>query len=310
MLVLPSDPLRPRRPDPHFAAEARHAGELGAGHAVVDHDALLAGDAREAVRRVPAGPGTLWYRGWMLPPTAYAAMEAALADRGRTLLTSSRAYARAHELPGWYATFSGLTPPSTWIPGTGMPRDAALAAAAAGLGGHGPAVVKDYVKSRKHEWAQACFVPDLADAAGLRRVVGRFVELQGGFLAGGVVLRRFERYVRDAHGRAEEARVWWLDGRPVLVGPHPDTPLVRPAPDLSAVRPLVRALGCRFVATDLARLADTGAWQVVEVGDGQVSDLPRGTDAAGLFAALLAAGTDPGPGPGDDPGTGFAAPVA
>ncbi|MFD7975565.1 ATP-grasp domain-containing protein [Streptomyces sp. NPDC059071] len=294
MLVLPSDPLRPRRPDPHYAGEARQAEDLGGGYAVVDHDALLAGDAREAVRRVPAGPEPLWYRGWMLPRTAYAAMEAALAERGRTLLTSSRDYARAHELPGWYATFAGLTPPSTWIPGTGMPQDAALAAAAAGLGGRGPAVVKDYVKSRKREWARACFVPDLADIAGLRRVVGRFVELQGEFLAGGVVLRRFERYVCDADGRAEEARVWWLDGRPVLVGPHPDTPLVRPAPDLSAVRPLVRALGCRFVTTDLARLADTGVWQVVEVGDGQVSDLPRGAEATSLFAALLGCGAAAG----------------
>ncbi|MFF5973842.1 ATP-grasp domain-containing protein [Streptomyces sp. NPDC012769] len=292
-LLFPSDPLAPHRPDPHYAAEARHARELGGTHAVVDHDALLAGHAREAVRRVPAGGEPLWYRGWMLPPTAYAAMEAALADRGRTLLTTPAAYRRAHELPGWYAAFAHVTPRSSWIPGGGMPGDPELKRAAEELGGPGPAIVKDYVKSRKHEWAEACYVPDLADGEGLRRVVGRFVALQGDDLAGGVVLRRFERYVRrrgsDGADRAEEARVWWLDGAPVLVGPHPDTPEVRPAPDLTAIRPLVRALGCRFVTTDLARLADDGAWQVVEVGDGQVSDLPRGTDPAALLSALLSA---------------------
>ncbi|WP_265865829.1 ATP-grasp domain-containing protein [Streptomyces sp. SKN60] len=298
-VLFPADPLRPHRPDPHYGAEARCVAALGGASAVVDHDVLTAGgDAAEAVRRVPAGRGPVWYRGWMLPPAAYETLESALAERGRTLLTPAAAYARAHELPGWYPYFAGHTPPSAWLPGTGMPDGAALAEAAERLGGSGPAVVKDYVKSRKREWAEACYVPDLADRAGLRRVVGRFVELQGEFLAGGVVLRRFERFVRDADGRAEEARVWWVDGAPVLVGPHPDTPDVRPVPDLAAVRPLVRALGCRFVTTDLARAVgdgegdtdDTdGAWRVVEAGDGQVSDLPRGVDASGLFAALLAA---------------------
>ncbi|MEU8620673.1 ATP-grasp domain-containing protein [Streptomyces sp. NPDC048623] len=308
-VLFPADPLRPHRPDPHYATEARCVAGLGGAFAVVDHDALTAGDLREAVRRVPAARGPLWYRGWMLTPTAYAALETALAALGRSLLTPSAAYARAHELPGWYAYFAGHTPPSAWLPGTGMPGDARLAAAAARLGGAGPAVVKDYVKSRKHEWAEACHVPDLADQAGLRRVVRRFVELQGEFLAGGVVLRRFEEFVRGADGRAEEARVWWLDGEPVLVGPHPDTPDVRPDPDLTAVRPLVRALGCRFVTTDLARATGDrdgdgvgagdrgGVWRVVEVGDGQVSDLPSGADgyASGLYAALLAART-PGEG--------------
>ncbi|GAA4998972.1 hypothetical protein GCM10025734_33140 [Kitasatospora paranensis] len=170
-----------------------------------------------------------------------------------------------------------------------MPAHTELVSAAAALGGHGPAIVKDYVKSRKHEWHEACFVPDLADAGGLARVVSRFVELQGDFLTGGIVLRRYEEFVRDAAGRAEEARVWWLDGEPVLVGPHPDAPGPAPDPDLSAVRPLVRALGCRFVTTDLALRADGSGWRVVEVGDGQVSDLPTGTDAAPLLSALIGA---------------------
>ncbi|MFD0528379.1 ATP-grasp domain-containing protein [Kitasatospora arboriphila] len=50
----------------------------------------------------------------------------------------------------------------------------------------------------------------------------------------------------------------------------------------------MHTLGCRFVTTDLARRADGAGWRVVEVGDGQVSDLPRGADAASLYAALLA----------------------
>jgi hypothetical protein len=42
----------------------------------------------------------------------------------------------------------------------------------------------------------------------------------------------------------------------------------------------------RFVTTDLARRAD-GRWRVIEVGDGQVSDLPSTVDPADLIRALL-----------------------
>ncbi|MFJ8475304.1 ATP-grasp domain-containing protein [Kitasatospora sp. NPDC094011] len=323
-MLFPADPLNPRRPDPHFAWEARLLRELGGEHHLVDHDALLGGRAEEAVQRVPQGGGPLWYRGWMLPSTRYAEFAAALTARGGNLLTSPPGYAAAHELPGWYGVFEGATPPSVWIPakGTAAPTPEELADAATRLGGSGPAIVKDYVKSRKHEWHEACYVPELADLAAVGRVVGRFVELQGEFLAGGVVLRRYEEFERtggplrdtarpadgpdgadgtdgadsadgtdkaDCGGRAVEARVWWLDGRPILVGPHPDAPHQRVDPDLSEVPALVRRLGCRFVTTDLASRADGSGWRVVEVGDGQVSDLPRGVDASGLLASLIAA---------------------
>ncbi|MFD5465840.1 ATP-grasp domain-containing protein [Kitasatospora sp. NPDC127059] len=305
-IIFPADPLNPRRPDPHFTWEARLLRELGGEHHLVDHDALLAGHAEEAVRRVPRGGGPLWYRGWMLPSSRYAEFAAALTARGGNLLTSPPGYAAAHELPGWYGVFDGATPPSVWIPsdGTAAPTPTELAEAVARLGGSGPAIVKDYVKSRKHEWHEACYVPELADLATVGRVVGRFVELQGEFLAGGVVLRRYEEFERadgpnrnatppaavaGGDGRAVEARVWWLDGRPILVGPHPDAPHQRVEPDLTDVPALVRRLGCRFVTTDLARRADGSGWRVVEVGDGQVSDLPRGVDASGLLASLIAA---------------------
>ncbi|MEV6205895.1 ATP-grasp domain-containing protein [Kitasatospora sp. NPDC051914] len=288
-VLVPTDPLFPRRPDPHYVWETQVVRDLGGTCVLLDHDALVAGDAQGAVRLVPGGVGPLWYRGWMVGVPAYQALAAALAERGGTLLTTPAGYADAHELPGWYGVFEGATPDSRWLSGPGLPSADDLAGLALGLGGSGPAVVKDFVKSRKYEWEEACFVPDLADIDGLCRVVARFVELQDGAPEGGIVLRRYEEFVRDAQGRAVEARVWWVDGVPVLRGPHPDSaPGPAPDADLSEVGPLVRSLGCRFVSTDLARRADGSGWRVVEVGDGQVSDLPRGADAASLFAALMA----------------------
>lgn len=193
-------------------------------------------------------------------------------------------YRKAHELPGWYETFRDLTPRSTWQPphAGDVPAGPGPWSALARSLGQGPGIVKDFVKSRKHEWHDACFVPDLGDTARLTAVVDRFLALQGEFLAGGVVLRAFEPFVSDG-----EVRVWWVDGEPVLVTAHPDTPGRVPEPALGPVRDAVRELGCRWVTTDMA-LREDGVWRVVEVGDGQVSGLPADDDGGILFTALLA----------------------
>ena len=281
-LLLCRDPLRPARTDPHFAGHAAAARDCGTAVALIDHDALIAGDTAEAVRRVPRDLGPLWYRGWMIPATAYAELEAALAARGGRLCSTAGQYLTAHHLPGWYHTFAAVTPASAWLAGAPgrIPSADELAGLIASLP-PGAGIVKDYVKSRKHEWDTACHLPDLADTTAVHRVVSRFVELQEDTLAGGVVLRAFEHF----DTAAGEARVWWLDGDPFLTTPHPDTPDLLPGPDLDAVRPLVAALGCRFVVTDLA-LREDGLWRVVEVGDGQVTGLPAGTDPSVLVKAL------------------------
>ncbi|KOU72722.1 hypothetical protein ADK61_26010 [Streptomyces sp. XY66] len=291
------DPLNERRADAHFAAEARQLRAAGGRVLLVDHDALLAGDAERALARVPDGSGAVWYRGWMVPVDRYGALDAALRRRGGRLAVSAEEYRRAHELPGWYETFAALTPASAWLPADPgrTPDPRRLTALAAGLP-PGAAVVKDYVKSRKHEWDEACYVPDLGDAAALHRVVGRFVALQEEFLAGGVVLRAFEDFVapltRAGTEAAAEVRVWWRDASPRLVTAHPDSPVAEVVtPDLAPVREAVEALGCPFVTTDLALRAD-GVWRVVEVGDGQVSDLRHGADLD-AFVRILAAGQAP-----------------
>ncbi|MER7164145.1 N-acetyltransferase, partial [Streptomyces lydicus] len=74
LFLFSGDPLHPRRTDPQFAPEAAAARSAGAATAVLDHEALLAGRAAEAVSRVPRDAGPLWYRGWMLPADRYAAL--------------------------------------------------------------------------------------------------------------------------------------------------------------------------------------------------------------------------------------------
>ncbi|ONI85118.1 hypothetical protein ALI22I_29455 [Saccharothrix sp. ALI-22-I] len=273
MLLVPADPLRPTRPDAHFASEAAAARDAGHRVVVVDHDALARGEAARAVAKVPAAEDAV-YRGWMLRSEHYAAFADALGQRGTVLRTTADQYRSAHELPGWYDDFKDLTPESVWTEGfdrTGFEH-------ARERLHEGPAVLRDYTKSMKHHWHEAAYIPDLADAEAAWNVARRFTELRDDDATGGFVLRRFEPFT------STEVRTWWVDGSCALIGPHPDTPNEVPdAPDLAEVGPLVRHL--RFVTVDLARRGD-GVWRVVELGDGQVSDRPSTTAADTMIAIL------------------------
>src|SRR5262249_20788117 len=104
-----SDPLRPRRVDPHFEPQAAAVRDLDGRSALIGHGAGAAGGGRGAVARVPEGFGPAWYRGWMLPAERYRRLAEALSEKGGRLITDAGAYRSGHELPGWLGSFRDLT---------------------------------------------------------------------------------------------------------------------------------------------------------------------------------------------------------
>ena len=276
MLLVPSDPLDERRPDDYFRPEFLAGRALGLSVGLVDHDALSGGDAKRAVRRV-SDSGEALYRGWMIRSEQYEALQEALADKAVTLRTKADQYRRAHELPGWYEGFRPFTAQSVWTTGPGVDGLSELL----GQLPVGPAVVKDWVKSLKHYWTEAAFIPDTRDLPMAEAVVRRFLELRAEDLVGGVVLRSFEKY------QPGEVRSWWVGGNCVAVTAHPDTPELQPPPQMEVgrVAPAVATLGSPFVTVDLAQ-RDDGEWRVIEVGDGQVSDRPSAFTPEALISAV------------------------
>jgi hypothetical protein len=58
LLLVPSDPLRPRRADEHFVAEAAAARDAGVTVGLIDHDTLAdCGEAERALASVPDSVG-------------------------------------------------------------------------------------------------------------------------------------------------------------------------------------------------------------------------------------------------------------
>lgn len=284
------DPMDPRRVDPAYAAEALAAERQGFPVSRVDYEALVEERRPDrAVRKVEAGAGAAIYRGWMLRAEHYRELFDALAGKGLRLLNSPEAYLHCHHLPESYPIIEGNAPRSIWLP-PDAPLDRVMDALRSF--GDAPLVLKDYVKSRKHEWAEACFIARASDRDAVARVVLRFLELQGESLTGGLVFREFVdfesagRHPRSGMPLSREHRSFWLDGRPLMSFPYwSDLGQTGDGPASGTFDAIAAKVRSRFFTMDVAKRRD-GGWLIVELGDGQVSGLPDDAAAERLYRAL------------------------
>ncbi|QDG49553.1 hypothetical protein FIV42_02005 [Persicimonas caeni] len=294
-----SDPLERRRADAVYASEFAAARDVVDACHLIDFEGLeMSGKPFAEVtppqRQEPAVEAV--YRGWMLSPAQYRRLYGALEARGYMLVNSPEQYRHCHYLPESYGVLEGVTPQTVWLEGAEH-SDADICDAASAFG-DAAIIVKDYVKSQKHYWDEACFVPSASDTERLLQVVRRFIELQGGELEGGLVLRRyveFETLPTVDEGDAPsvlEYRLFFFDGRLVSLAPYWDESDYPSALEVPVDRfgEVADRIDSRFFSMDVARTVD-GEWLVVEVGDGQVSGLPERVDEDEFFAELGQEGT-------------------
>jgi hypothetical protein len=240
--VFPADPLDPKRPDEHFAGQLTELSSAGFGtrlvrDPVVEYGGEIAGFYPNA---------TVVYRGWMLDARQYRNLYAAIRLGGGVPLTSPTAYLLAHHLPNWYPLLRDLTPETVIFD-----EDADLTTELQALG-WGRFFLKDYVKSLKT--TRGSFISDPSQAALLLEEMRRY----RGMIEGGICVRRVETFIEHS-----ERRYFVLHGRA-----H--------APAGQAIPHIVQIVAERvdhpFFSVDVAT-TDRGEMRVVEIGDGQVSDL-------------------------------------
>lgn len=155
-----------------------------------------------------------------------------------------------------------------------------------------PIVVTDFVKSRKHEWDSACYIPSAADDEAVERVVRRFLELQGDNMNEGLVFREFVSleplaiHAKSGMPLAKEWRIFFLDRMPMLTAEYWETgDYGNVAPTLARYVELAQRVRSRFLTMDIAHQTD-GDWTVIELGDGQVAGLPARADVVAFCRAL------------------------
>lgn len=292
-ILFPSDSIDRSRPDEAFAHEVELARARGTSVAIVNTDLLhSAEEAERAVRRVPPAttPEAAIYRGWMLSAAAYERLHTALAAQGTVLATSPAAYRFCHHLPASYAAIAEHTPRTVWTIGTAKPARTELATLLAPFGDR-PLVLKDYVKSEKHAWDEACYIPRADDSDAVERVLDRFLELRGEALEGGLVfrefveLRRSGRHPKSGMPLAREHRlVYWRGER--LAGGHY---WIESAPGDETPREPFDTIAQRvpspFFTLDVAERVD-GEWIVIELGDGQVAEIREDQGLVTLYDAI------------------------
>lgn len=296
-LLFCSDPLSPRQPDDAFAAEAQAARACGWELGLIDFEALVRGEPlAHVLRGVPSAQASVLavYRGWMLKPEHYRRLYEGLQERGLSLVNPPDAYTHAHHLPAAYDVVREWTPRTVWTREVGPGAEDAWMRLLEPFGDR-PVLVKDFVKSRKHEWAEACFIPSANDRAAVSRVARRFLELQGEDLNEGLVFREFVDFVplaghpRSGMPRVREFRTFILDGQPLLEVPYwDDVDRADAGPALNGFAEVFSRVRSRFFTADLAQRREDGRWMIVELGDGQVSGLPERADLGAFFGNLKA----------------------
>lgn len=276
--IFPSQMFSPRDVDDAFVEQEAAARRAGFDVAVVDQEHLDQGSCARATRSIEH-QGLAVYRGWMLTVERYTQFYAALVERGVSLINTPEQYRNCHHLPESFDSIAARSPATVWVPlgPDGVDLDEVIEAAR-GFG-DAPVVVKDYVKSRKHEWEEACFVPSAADEDRLRAVVSTFVDRQGDLLTGGVVIRELvELQSVGSHPKSgmpltREHRVFVLDGKPLVTGRYwSNAQYAEDDVPLEEFSEIMQAVQSRFFTMDLALGCD-GAWRIIELGDGQVAGL-------------------------------------
>lgn len=221
--------------------------------------------------------GLTVYRGWMMTPEMYKDFYEALEQRGIFLINTPEEYNKYHLLPGWYEDFETETAKSVWSSTNKIEDAMALT-----KGMDGSFIVKDYVKSRKHEWYDACFIKDIQDTENVSKIIGNFIDRQADSFVGGVVLRHFEIlrqigfHENSGMPLSEEYRVFVYAGQILAIDDYwTDKNEVNLTKDeYSWVESIAKRIKSNFATVDLARKED-GSLIIMELGDGQVSGLQQ-----------------------------------
>ncbi len=208
-------PLYPCRVDEDYKEEYQEAG-LEHSCALFSYEDFSAGKLSLYGEDIF---GLTIYRGWMMKPDMYRDLYVCLEERGIILINTPEEYERYHLLPGWYKDFSEETAETVWTSSNNVEDVMQLAKRL----DEGSYIVKDYVRSRKHEWYDACFIKNIKDKTALQKVVTNFIERQAEDLVGGVILRKYEDLKKAGFHEqsgiplSEEYRVFVYAGRVLAI---------------------------------------------------------------------------------------------
>jgi ATP-grasp domain, R2K clade family 3 len=246
-LLYPTSPLQPREPDELCAEECAAAVASGFSVSLFSYEDFMAGTFR--ARPTLSSGDTVLYRGWMVTPAQYRELHAEVSRRGAGMLTSPEQYELCHHLPRWYTTLT------EFIPETRFFQESDDVASRLRELSWTDCFLKDYVKSLAT--ADGSLVTDLAR---IPEVIAK-MKMYRGQIEGGICARRVEDFDHDT-----EDRYFVFRG----------TAYAREGSVPEVVEIAARRIASPFFSVDTVGRRD-GVIRIIELGDGQVSDLKKWT---------------------------------
>ncbi len=293
-LLFCNDPFNVTQPDEQYVREVEAAQKVGLTYSLISFESLVYEEQIEqALRAVPQlETETLaLYRGWMLKPEQYTRFYNALLAKGWRLINTPDQYKHCHYLPESYAIIEPYTPLTTWLKLGGELPILAVYDILRQFESM-PLLIKDFVKSQKHHWHEACYIPSAANRENAEKVIRRFLELQGEDLNEGIVFREFvELESIGVHPQSQmplmlEYRIFWLDGQPIGYSPYWDEgTYANLTPPIEQLQKVAGEVQSRFFSMDIAK-RKSGDWMIIELGDGQVAGLPKAMDVQHFYQQL------------------------
>lgn len=282
-ILFCSEPLNRQSVDVDYELEMNTAKSLGFKVDFVHLEDLLDHKVQQALRLIEPSHTleTVIYRGWMLSPEHYEKLYQGLLKKNLELINDPTQYVACHYFPNSYPIIKDYTPKSRWLEIDAVHQDYNSIYESVAEFHQQPILIKDYVKSRKHEWEDACFIPDASDKKQLDFVVKNFIERQGQDLNGGIVFREFislekvAEHPKSGMPLSREYRLMFFKRQLLQVLDYwEEVTYDYGQPNLDIFIQLASQFNSNFFSIDIGKTVD-GRWLIIEVGDGQVSGLPE-----------------------------------
>jgi hypothetical protein len=282
-----SDPLNKKKPDIDYIDEYEQAKSLGFNVLLFCYEDLI--EFGKINLLLTGEINRVIYRGWMLKPKDYECLYSNLVEKNYYLINTPDEYVNTHYLPNWYKYFEELTPKTTWsksIPNKeeiiNMLRDF----------DEEQIIVKDYVKSRKHEWYESCYIENTKETEKALLVVENFIKGQGEYLNQGVVFRKFVElepigfHEKSGMPISNEIRLFIYNYKVVCTIGYWNGNNMNEYPKfVDDIIEKLKNIKSNFFTVDIAKKSN-GEWIVMELGDGQVSGLQE-YDTKSFYTNLM-----------------------
>jgi hypothetical protein len=253
--LFPPSPLNSRMIDEAFQDQAIALKQAGFNTSIVNLDTTI-------IKPDPEPDAVCVYRGWMLSEDEYEKYTATVVDHGVTPLTWHEQYLAAHHFPNWYQHVERYTPSSVSFGNSPETPERVYNFSAGAFGAtEGLKLqVKDYVKSLKTDGGSVATSTDE-----VKEILAK-MEKYRGTIEGGIVLRKYEEFFPGS-----EVRYFVIEGK--YFGQEKIFDLRH----MNILEHVKDSIPSPFWSIDIALSVD-GQARIVEIGDGQVSDLVGWTE--------------------------------